>query len=620
MKNLGYLNKYFWKYRGRLFMGFFFIVLANIFNVYAPIIVGDGIDFLAESISAVNKMNEGTQEITVDNPKSLQYFYDLFNIENHSVALYKESYVGQIVWVGVLLALGYLIFYLIKGVFLFYQRQTIIVMSRYIEYDLKNEIYDQYQKLDTSFYKKNRTGDIMNRISEDVNRVRMYLGPAVMYTINLIILVVMCIWVMWDIDSELTLYTLSPLPFMMLLIFYVSTIINRRTDRVQKQQSKLATMVQETMSGIRVLKAFNREDYFEKEFQKESDDYKNKQLGLVKADALFMPVIALLVGLSTILTVYIGSTKVMAGELSYGVIVQFVFYVNQLTWPFASVGWVTSLVQKAEASQARINEFLLSKPEVYNTEPNKHSVEGNIEFKDVKFTYPDTGVEAIKGLSFKINKGERLAIVGRTGSGKSTIAQLILRLFDTTSGEILIDGKKIQQQNLEGLRESIGYVPQEVFLFSESIQNNISFGVNSLSEEQRNQVAKDADVYDNIIDFPKKFDTILGERGINLSGGQKQRVSIARAIAKDPNILIFDDCLSAVDTETEEHILQALDRIMQNKTSIIISHRISSIKNADKIIVLDNGQVAEEGSHAELLTKKGLYAAMYERQLKMENN
>lgn len=620
MKNLGYLNKYFWKYRGRLFMGFFFIVLANIFNVYAPIIVGDGIDFLAESISAVNKMNAGTQEVTIENPKSLQYFYDLFNIDNHTVALYKESYIGQIVWVGILLALGYLIFYLIKGVFLFYQRQTIIVMSRYIEYDLKNEIYDQYQKLDTSFYKKNRTGDIMNRISEDVNRVRMYLGPAVMYTINLIILVVMCIWVMWDIDSELTLYTLSPLPFMMLLIFYVSTIINRRTDRVQKQQSKLATMVQETMSGIRVLKAFNREDYFEKEFQKESDDYKEKQLGLVKADALFMPVIALLVGLSTILTVYIGSTKVMAGELSYGVIVQFVFYVNQLTWPFASVGWVTSLVQKAEASQARINEFLLSKPEVYNTEQNKHSVEGNIEFNNVRFTYPDTGVEAIKGLSFKVKKGERLAIVGRTGSGKSTIAQLILRLFDTTAGEILIDGKKIQHQNLEALRESIGYVPQEVFLFSESIQNNIAFGVNTLTEEQRNQAAKDADVYDNIIDFPKQFETILGERGINLSGGQKQRVSIARAIAKDPNILIFDDCLSAVDTETEEHILQALDRIMQNKTSIIISHRISSIKNADKIIVLDNGQVAEEGTHAELLNRKGLYAAMYDRQLKMENN
>lgn len=620
MKNLGYLNKYFWKYRGRLFMGFFFIVLANIFNVYAPIIVGDGIDFLAESISAVNKMNAGTQEVTIENPKSLQYFYDLFNIDNHTVALYKESYIGQIVWVGILLALGYLIFYLIKGVFLFYQRQTIIVMSRYIEYDLKNEIYDQYQKLDTSFYKKNRTGDIMNRISEDVNRVRMYLGPAVMYTINLIILVVMCIWVMWDIDSELTLYTLSPLPFMMLLIFYVSTIINRRTDRVQKQQSKLATMVQETMSGIRVLKAFNREDYFEKEFQKESDDYKEKQLGLVKADALFMPVIALLVGLSTILTVYIGSTKVMAGELSYGVIVQFVFYVNQLTWPFASVGWVTSLVQKAEASQARINEFLLSKPEVYNTEQNKHSVEGNIEFNNVRFTYPDTGVEAIKGLSFKVKKGERLAIVGRTGSGKSTIAQLILRLFDTTSGEILIDGKKIQHQNLEALRESIGYVPQEVFLFSESIQNNIAFGVNTLTEEQRNQAAKDADVYDNIIDFPKQFETILGERGINLSGGQKQRVSIARAIAKDPNILIFDDCLSAVDTETEEHILQALERIMQNKTSIIISHRISSIKNADKIIVLDNGQVAEEGTHAELLNRKGLYAAMYDRQLKMENN
>lgn len=620
MKNLGYLNKYFWKYRGRFFMGILFILLANVFNVYAPVIIGDGIDFLAESIKGVQEIKSTGKDVVVATPGSFQMLDFITGGVDKTTTLHASDYASTITRIALLLALAYIVFFVIKGVFLFYQRQTIIVMSRYIEYDLKNEIYEQYQKLDASFYKRNRTGDLMNRISEDVNRVRMYLGPAVMYTINLIVLVVMCITVMIRIDSELTFYTLSPLPFMLIMIFYVSTIINRRTDRVQKQQSKLSTMVQETMSGIRVLKAFSREKYFTDEFDKESEDYKTKQLKLVKADALFMPVIAILVGASTILTVYIGANKVIEGTLTYGVIVQFIFYVNQLTWPFVAVGWVTSLVQKAEASQKRINEFLHTKPDIKNTEPNEHSVSGEIEFENVSFVYPDTNVAAIKNLSFKVEKGKRLGIVGRTGSGKSTVAQLVLRLFDPTTGKVKIDGVDVKKLNLHSIRENIGYVPQEVFLFSESIKNNIAFGVNDLSEEDTTQAAKDADVYDNIVAFPNQFETLLGERGINLSGGQKQRVSIARAIAKNPSILIFDDCLSAVDTETEEHILQALDRIMEGKTSLIISHRISSIKNADQIIVLDEGKLIESGTHNELLVLGGAYAKMYDRQLKMESN
>jgi len=492
-------------------------------------------------------------------------------------------------------------------------------MSRYIEYDLKNEIYDHYQKLDMSFYKRNRTGDLMNRISEDVNRVRMYLGPAIMYTINLVILVVMCVVVMWRIDAELTLYTLSPLPFMMIAIFYVSTVINKKTEKVQAQQSKLSTMVQETMSGIRVLKAFGREKYYTDVFTQESNDYKKKQLDLVKADSLFMPVIAILVGLSTILTVYIGSNKVIAGGITYGVIIQFVFYVNQLTWPFASVGWVTSLVQKAEASQARVNEFLATEPEILpldkiENDAESTNIEGIIEFKNVNFTYPDSGIEALKNVSFTIQKGERVAIIGKTGSGKSTIAQLMLRMFDPNSGSIYIDGINIKKQNLYSLRKAVGYVPQDVFLFSDTINSNIGFGLANQDEEIIKQASKDADVYQNIIEFPKQFETLLGERGINISGGQKQRISIARAIAKNPNILLFDDCLSAVDTETEEHILSALNRIMLNKTSIVISHRISSLKNATRILVLDKGTLIEQGSHDELMKIDGLYASMYRRQ------
>ena len=620
MKNLGYLNKYFWKYRGRLFMGFFFILLANIFNVYAPIIVGEGIDFLAECIRVVPSLKDGSQTTaSVPSPYSYQVIQSWFGNNDTTIALDSISYTGTIVKIAVYLAIAYFVFYIIKGIFLFYQRQTIIVMSRYIEYDLKNEIYDHYQKLDMSFYKRNRTGDLMNRISEDVNRVRMYLGPAIMYTINLVILIVMCVVVMWRIDAELTLYTLSPLPFMMIAIFYVSTVINKKTEKVQAQQSKLSTMVQETMSGIRVLKAFGREKYYTDVFTQESNDYKKKQLDLVKADSLFMPVIAILVGLSTILTVYIGSNKVIAGGITYGVIIQFVFYVNQLTWPFASVGWVTSLVQKAEASQARVNEFLATEPEIrpfdrIENDAESTNTEGIIEFKNVNFTYPDSGVEALKNVSFTIQKGERVAIIGKTGSGKSTIAQLMLRMFDPNTGSISIDGIDIKKQNLYSIRKAVGYVPQDVFLFSDTINSNIGFGIENQDEEIIKQAAKDADVYQNIIDFPNQFETLLGERGINISGGQKQRISIARAIAKNPNILLFDDCLSAVDTETEEHILSALDRIMENKTSIIISHRISSLKNATRILVLDKGSIIEQGSHDELMKLDGLYASMYRRQ------
>lgn len=577
-------------------------------------IIGDGIDFLAEGIKSSQTLNVNGGEAIIKTPPTFHFLWSLFNSKPQEIIVNAETISNELIRIGILLALAYFLFYILKGIFLFYQRQTIIVMSRYIEYDLKNEIYDHYQQLDAGFYKRNRTGDLMNRISEDVSRVRMYLGPAVMYTINLIVLVVMCIIVMWKIDAELALYTLSPLPFMMLLIFYVSTVINKRTEKVQEQQSKLSTIVQESISGIRVLKAFRKENYFNTKFKNESDEYKIRQLELVKADALFMPVIALLVGLSTILTIYIGSNKVIAGELSYGVIVQFVFYVNQLTWPFASVGWVTSLVQKAEASQARINEFLHTPSAITNVSNAPILNLGEIQFKNVSFTYPDTGIEAIRNVSFSITPGKKIAIVGKTGSGKSTLAQLLLRTFDVTSGEILFEGKNIKNLNLAALRQKIGYVPQEVFLFSDTIENNIAFGVDDATTEKVTQASRDAAVHNNIEKFPSGYKTLLGERGINLSGGQKQRIAIARALIKNPETYIFDDCLSAVDTETEEHILQSLDKELKGKTGIIISHRISSIKNADHVIVLDHGKLVEEGNHDELLSHNGLYANMYQQQ------
>lgn len=611
MKNLAQLNVFFWKYRGRLLAGFILIVFGNIFSVYAPVVVRDGIDFLADALRVKDTLD---QPAIVQSPSTFQHIASWFSNAPSTIELTNENYADTVIKIGLLLAVLYLVMYLIKGVFLFYQRQALIVMSRHIEFDLKNMVYHKYQELDYSFYKRNRTGDLMNRISEDVNRVRMYVGPAVMYTLNLLVLLIMCTVVMLQIDVELTLYTLSPLPFMMIAIFYVSKTINKKTDLVQQQQSKLSTIVQESISGIRVLRAFGREQSFSETFASESEHYKKKQLQLVKIDALFLPVIVILVGLSTILTVYVGSQKVMAGELSPGVIVQFVFYVNILTWPFAVVGWVTSLVQKAEASQARINEFLHTQPDIADHPDAKPFKAGTIRFENISYTYPDSGIRALQNINLEIQPGTSLGVIGRTGSGKTTLAQLIPRMIDPTDGRLTIHNTPISQLNTSQLRQNIGYVPQEVFLFSDSIRNNITFGAeaddNSIIES-----ARTADVHDNIVSFPQQYETLLGERGINLSGGQKQRISIARAIIKNPQILLFDDCLSAVDTHTEDRIIKKLKNLMKGKTSIIIAHRISTVKEADQIIYLDQGKILERGTHTELLALNGSYASLYRKQL-----
>jgi len=525
----------------------------------------------------------------------------------------------DIFMVGLYFCGMYLLYSIIKGVFLFLVRQTIIVMSRYIEYDLKNEIYDKYQALSYSFYKEHSTGDIMNRISEDVSRVRMYLGPAIMYTVNLVILFVMVISAMLWKHPMLTLYVLIPLPLMSYLVFKISATINKKSEVTQRQQSALSTFVQEAFSGIRVLKAFNRSKHFTDKFETENEYYKSVTLSLAKVQALFSPVIIFLIGLSTIITVYIGGMLVINGEgLDIGDILQYVIYVNMLTWPFASVGWVSSLVQRAAASQERINEFLLTPIEVVEVEnPVKKDI-SSVVFDNVSYTYQNTGIEALKNISFELKKGQSLAITGRTGSGKSTIASLIERLFDVTNGEIRISDTSIKELDLHHLRSKIGYVPQEVFLFSDSIYNNIVFGSNAVNEqtqERVEKVAKMAQVHENIIGFEHGYQTKVGERGITLSGGQKQRVSIARALMREPDLLIFDDCLSAVDLETEEQILNELRVLMKDKTTIFIGNRISSLRTADLILVLEDGSIAEQGTHQELLDKKGIYHSLYLQQL-----
>lgn len=611
MKNLAQLNVFFWKYRGRLLAGFILIIFGNVFSVYAPVVVRDGIDFLADALRVKETLE---QPAIIQSPSTFQHITSWFSNSPATIELTNENYAETVVKIGLLLAVLYLVMYIIKGVFLFYQRQALIVMSRHIEFDIKNMVYRKYQELDYSFYKRNRTGDLMNRISEDVNRVRMYVGPAVMYTLNLLVLLIMCTVVMLQIDVELTLYTLSPLPFMMIAIFYVSKTINKKTDLVQQQQSKLSTIVQESISGIRVLRAFGREQSFSDTFASESEHYKKKQLQLVRIDALFLPVIVILVGLSTILTVYVGAQKVMAGELSPGVIVQFVFYVNILTWPFAVVGWVTSLVQKAEASQARINEFLHTQPDIADHPDAKPFKAGTIRFENISYTYPDSGIRALQNINLEIQPGTSLGVIGRTGSGKTTLAQLIPRMIDPTAGRLTIDNTSINQLNTSQLRQNIGYVPQEVFLFSDSIRNNITFGAEA-DDTSIVESARIADVHDNIVSFPQQYETLLGERGINLSGGQKQRISIARAIIKNPQILLFDDCLSAVDTHTEDRIIKKLKNLMKGKTSIIIAHRISTVKEADLIIYLDQGKILERGTHTELLALNGSYASLYRKQL-----
>lgn len=505
---------------------------------------------------------------------------------------------------------------LVAAALTFIMRQTFIVASRHMEYDLKNEIYQQYQRLSLNFYKKNRTGDLMNRISEDVSKVRMYLGPAIMYSITTLTLFVVVIWYMVNTAPMLTLYTLAPLPFLSFAIYKLSVAIHNRSTIVQQYLSKLNTFTQETFSGISVIKSYGLEPQTNQNFEVLSNGSKEKNLNLVKVQAFFFPLMVLLIGVSNTVVIYIGGKQVISGEIeNIGIIVEFLLYVNMLTWPVAIVGWVTSIVQQAEASQKRINEFLKQEPQIKNHQQKSVEIQGNIEFKNVTFTYEDTNITALKNISFKVNRGETLAIIGKTGSGKSTILELIGRLYDVNQGNILVDGIDIKEHNLYNLRDSIGYVPQDAFLFSDSIRNNIMFGNTNATEEEVIEAAKNASVHKNIIGFSKGYDTVLGERGITLSGGQKQRVSIARAIIHDPQILLFDDSLSAVDTETEEEILQNLFKISQTKTTIIVSHRISSVKNADRIIILQDGAVVQEGNHQKLIQQEGYYKELYAKQL-----
>ena len=579
MKSLSYLNKYFLKYKWLLLLGVVFILGSNLLHINMPLIVKD----------AVNQ------------------FEAEFDTEN---------------WLIIAAKLGgfYILLSLGKGIFLFMTRQTIIKVSRYIEFDLKNEIYQQYQRLNYNFYKRNSTGDLMNRISEDVSKVRMYLGPGVMYSVNLVVLFAFILYAMLSINVELTLYTLTPLPLMSFLVYKVSSRMNRQSEQVQREQSRISTIVQESFSGITVLKAYSGEKKFQNNFDDSTDKYLMKHMDLVKTNALFMPTITFLIGLSTVLTIYLGGILSFEAQnnITNGDIVAFIFYVNMLTWPFASVGWVTSLVQRAAASQERINEFLDVEPEIQNPTGEPFNFEGEISFKNVSYQFPVSGISAIKNLSFKINKGETLAILGRTGSGKSTLINLIMRQFDPQSGEIKIDDVPLSKINISDFRKQTGVVPQEVFLFSDSIRNNVKFGLNEqedVSDEELNDILKVAHVYHNIQEFDKGLDTLLGERGVNLSGGQKQRLSIARALIRKPQFLILDDCLSAVDTETEEIILRNLKSQIKKCTTLIVSHRVSSIRNADRILVLDDGEKVEEGTHQELLSLNGVYADMYSKQL-----
>jgi len=528
----------------------------------------------------------------------------------------SEQIVKYTLLINILLIVGAA---LLSGFFTFLMRQTIIVMSRFIEYDLKNEIFKQYENLSLSFYKKNRTGDLMNRISEDVGKVRMYVGPAIMYTINMLVLFAVALVKMFSIDKTLTFYALMPLPILSVSIYLLSKIIHKRSTKVQQYLSKLTTFVQESFSGIQVIKAYVIEDYTTDKFKDLTIKSKDVNLSLYKAQALFFPLMILLIGISNLLVVYIGGMRYINGEITnIGVIAEFIIYVNMLTWPVAVIGWVTSIVQQAEASQKRINEFLKIKPEIKNETKKTTPIQGEIAFENVSFTYPDTNITALKDISFKIKKGETLAIIGHTGSGKSTIANLVARMYDTQKGKVKIDNTWIKNLNLKDLRSSIGFVPQDAFLFSETIKNNIKFGKENATDKEVIEAAKNAYIHHNIRNFKEGYETLVGERGVTLSGGQKQRISIARAIIKEPKILIFDDCLSAVDTETEEQILTNLEQISKNSTTLIISHRISSIKHANHIIVLEKGKIIEEGTHNELLNINGYYKQIFEQQ-QLEN-
>ena len=582
MKELKHLNKYFLKYKNHLLVGIVITVIARIFLLFTP-----------------------------------RYIRRIFEIIENKAGLNEDQIRAELLE-AILYIVGAAI---IAGIFTFLMRQTIINVSRYIEYDLKNEIYAQYQKLSLNFYKKNRTGDLMNRISEDVMRVRMYAGPAIMYSINTITLFAIVLFYMYKQAPTLTLYTIAPLPVLSFIIYKLSKEIHKRSTVVQEYLSKLSTFTQESFSGISVIKAYGIEPKTSVDFDTLSTTSKEKQLHLVKVQSLFFPMMILLIGTSNLLVIYIGGMQYINGEIeSLGTIAEFIIYVNMLTWPVATVGWVTSIVQQAEASQKRINEFLKIAPEIKNEVKEHTEITGDIMFKNVSFTYDDTNIQALKNVSFNITAGETLAILGKTGSGKSTILDLVGRLYDVDEGKIILNTIEIAKHNLTDLRENTGYVPQDAFLFSDSIKNNIKFGKEDATDDEVIVAAKHAQVHKNIVNFNKGYDTVLGERGITLSGGQKQRVSIARAIIKSPKILLFDDCLSAVDTETEEKILKNLFKISKGKTTIIVSHRVSSAKNADKIIVLEDGEIVQNGTHDTLINTDGYYKHLYLKQLSETND
>ncbi|MCZ8332615.1 MAG: ABC transporter ATP-binding protein [Flavobacterium sp.] len=579
MKELQYLNKYFIKYKYHFLLGIFITIVAQIFSLFTPKLISSSF----KAIEDFNKNNVGTDVIKVE----------LIN--------------------NILLIVGTT---LVAGVLTFLMRQTLIVMSRHVEFDLKNEVFKHYEELDQNFYKRNRTGDLMSRISEDVGKVRMYVGPAVMYTINTVIRFAIVIIYMYNVSPRLTLYTILPLPLLSYIIFKLSTEINVRSTTFQQYLSKISSFTQEIFSGVRVVKAYALENQYQKNMVDLANESKTKSMDLAKVQSLFGPLMIALIGVSNLVVIYFGGMMYIDGTIkSIGTIAEFILYVNMLTWPVASIGWVSSLVQEAEASQKRINEFLKVQPEIKNKTTENSIINGEIQFKNVTFTYEDTEITALDNISFTIKKGETLAVLGKTGSGKSTILSLITRMYDIKNGNILIDGKNIDKVNLYDLRNSIGIVPQDAFLFSDTIKNNIKFGKENATDEEVFDAAKTAVVHDNIINFNKQYETILGERGITLSGGQKQRVSIARAVIKNPEILLFDDCLSAVDTETEEQILNNLLNISKDKTTIIVSHRVSSAKNADKIIILEEGKIIQEGSHNQLINQEGYYAELYLKQL-----
>lgn len=591
MKALAHLNKYLLKYKWYLVLGTIFTIISNLFGILPAQIVRQSLDLVKDNL-------------------------DLFFLYKGSILEgdIRQHFYKTIPFFGFLIVL----MAFMKGVFLFMVRQTIIVMSRHIEFDLKNEIYAKYQDLPMRFFKSNNTGDLMARISEDVSKVRMYVGPALMYGINLVVLIILVTSYMFSVSPKLSFYTLLPLPFLSIAIYYVHNLIITRSEAIQRQLSELSTDAQETFSGIRVVKTFVQEAFFSRKFRAGAEEFKRRSLSMVRVDSLFYPLVMVLVGLSNVLVVYVGGQEIINGRLTAGNIAEFIIYLNMMTWPVMAIGWTTSQVQRAAASQQRINEFLEEKNEIVSEKGLKPEVKGKLSFRNVRFVYPDSGIVVLEDFNLEVAPGESVAILGTTGSGKSTLANLIVRLYDP-EGEILIDDIPLKDYDVKYIRSQMGYVPQEVFLFSDTIENNIRFGVDrELSKEAIVQAVKDADLYDNILGFPDGFQTRLGERGITLSGGQKQRLSIARAIVREPKILVLDDSLSAVDTQTENVILNNLRRIMNGRTTVIISHRVSSAKLADKIVVLDGGRIVETGTHETLMDKNGVYFEIHEKQLKTE--